>query len=339
MADARAARLLDAQVAFMVDELTDDDAAELLAAEVTALYDDLRPVPFGELVGRDTARAVARAVLAAVGGAQAVEEMVLTLVGRLHELPAHDEHDLGDVVQWGGVEAIVDVLTRSEQLREEVLRRFSQSPAVSQLAMRFVSALVGDAVQQNRERAERLPGMKSALAVGDLAARTARGIAPKQLEDVVGGVADRGAQAAMDRVSRAFVDAFDEAVVREALMEVWDLHAEDRVGGLRAYLPVEDAEAIAGNAHALWLDLHATDWFTSVVDAVVDAFVDRWEEESLGAVLEAHGLDDVVIAGLVRDHAPAVLRTLADHGVLEAAVRRRLTPFWHSAAAAAALEG
>lgn len=330
-----AERLLDAQVAFVVDELTGPAGAALVAEELRALLTALADVPMREVVPQEAARTTAHAAVAAVGGSDAIGAMVATLVPVLHGLDAHDEHDLGDVVMWGGVEAVVDVLTRSEQLREEVLRRLSQSPAVSTLSMRFVSALVGDAVQQNRERAEKLPGMKSVLGMGDLAARTARGMAPKQLENAVGGVADKGAQAAMERVSRALVDAFDEDVVREAVMQVWDLHAEDRVGGLRAYLPVEDLEDVAANGHALWLDLHATPWFAAVVDAAVDAFYTAHGDRPVGDVLADHGIDDAMVEAVAERHAASIVAALHERGQLEALVRRRLAPFF---AAPATLE-
>jgi hypothetical protein len=267
-------------------------------------------------------------VLAAVGPSDGVAAMVATLTPVLRDLDANDEHTLGEVVTCGGVEAAADVLTRSGQLREELLRRVARSPAVSTLALRFVQALVDDAVQQNRERAERLPGMKSVLGMGDLAARTARGMAPKQLNDVVGDAADRGAQVALERVSRAMVDAFDEDVARAAVMQVWDLHAEDTISGLKAYLADDDVEEFAATAHALWLDLHATPWFTAAVDAAVGAFFVRYGDEPVGAVLAELGLDDDLIATVVERHAGDLVAALHATGQLEALVRRRLAPFF-----------
>lgn len=336
-AAALADRLLDAQVAFVLDELTGPEGAALIAEEVRGVLTALEDVPLREVLDPDAVRTTVHGGLAAIGGSEALGAMVATLVPTLHGLDDHEQHDLGDVVMWGGIEAIVDVLTRSEQLREEVLERLSKSPAVSTLSMRFVSALVGDAVQQNRERAEKLPGMKSVLGMGDLAARTARGMAPKQLENAVGGVADKGAQAAMDRVSRALVDAFDEQVVREAVMEIWDLHAEDRIAGLRAYLPVEDVQDIAANGHALWLDLQGTPWFTAIVDAAIDAFFAAHGDRPVGEVLSDHGIDDALVEAAVERHATDLVAALHEHGQLEALVRRRLAPFYADPATLALL--
>lgn len=332
-ADQLAERLLDAQVAFVLAELSGPSAAALVATELGGLLAALDEVPVGELVDPDAVRATAHVLLDAVGESPAVAAIVATLVPLLHDLPASEDHQLGEVVDRATVEAVVAVLTGSQTLRQEVLRRLGQSPAVSVLALRFVSALVGDAVQQNRQRVERVPGAKSLLGMGDFAARQARGMAPKQLEKMVGGAADKGAQAAMERVSRALVDTFDEDAVRVAAMEVWDLHADDSVAGLRAYLTDDEVEQLAARGHAAWLEVHGTPWFRTVVDAAIDAFFERYRERTVGETLGELGLDRDALATEVERHAPRILEALHRDGHLEALVRRRIEPFFRSDAA------
>ena len=323
-------RLLDAQVAYLVAELSDPDAADLVAAELRSLLGALHDVPLHELVEPAALKATAGVFLAGVGGSPGLGVMVATLAPALRMLPSSGDHRLGEVIDRDAVAAVVGVVAGSATLREEVLRRLGQSQAVSVLAMQFVSALLGDAVQQNRERAEKVPGVRSLLGVGDFAARQARGMAPKQLERMVGGAADKGAQAAMERVSRALVDTFDEDAVRTAAMEVWDLHAEDTVAALGEYLTVAEVEHLAASGHEVWDGLHATPWFGEVVDVAIDAFFDVYGEHTLGDVLGEFGLGDDTLAAAVRRHAPQVLAVPHRDGHLEAAVRRRLEPFFHS---------
>lgn len=325
-----AERLLDAQVAYLVSQLSGPDGVALVAADLRSLVQAIGDVPVEELLDRAAVRAAVGRLLEAIGGSPGVGVIVAALVPVLQVLPDHDEHLLGDVVDRDVVATIVDVLARSQTLREEALRRLGQSPAVSMLAMRFVSALVGDAVQQNRERAEKVPGMKSLLGVGDFAARQARGMTPKQLERMVGGAADRGAQAAMERVSRAFADTFDEDAVRIAAMQVWDLHAEDAVARLRAYLTADELEHLAASGHQLWDGLRTTTWFTAVLDATVDAFFDVYGEHTVGDVLGEFGLGPDDVATEVARHAPRIIEALHRNGQLEAVIRRRLEPFFGS---------
>ena len=239
----------------------------------------------------------------------------------------------------GIAKALVDVLARSRPLREELLHRLGRSPAVAQLAMRFVSALVGDAVQENRQRVERVPGAKSLLGMGDFAARQARGMAPKQLERMVGGAADRGTQAAMERVTRALLDTFDADAVRTAAIEVWDLHARESVAGLRAYLTQDEAEQVAASGHDVWRGLQTPAWFRAALDAAVDAFLQRYGDEPVGAVLDELGTDDGLVSAAIQRHAPRILEVLHREGHLESLVRRRLEPFYRSEVALDILGG
>jgi len=116
-------------------------------------------------------------------------------------------------------------------------------------------------------------------------------------------------------------------------MQVWDLHAENDVAGLRAYLPQDDVEHVAASAHALWLDAHPTPWFRAVIGAAIGAFFEHYGEQTLGEVLEDLDLDRDGFAAVVERHAPSVLAALHRDGHLEALVRRRLAPFYESDAA------
>ena len=334
-----AEQLLEAQVAHLTAELGGAGAAELVAVEVRALVAGVAHVPLRELLDREAVRATLGALVDAVGDTPATAAMVGDLVPVLHALPANDDNLLGDVVDPDAVEALVDVLVRSRPLREELLRRLGRSPAVAQLAMRFVSALVGDAVQENRQRVERVPGAKSLLGMGDFAARQARGMAPKQLERMVGGAADRGTQAAMERVTRALLDTFDADAVRTAAIEVWDLHAREAVGGLRAYLTQDEAGQVAGSGYDVWRGLRTSAWFRAALDAAVDAFLERYGDEPVGEVLDELGIDDELVSALVERHAPRVLDVAHREGLVEALVRRRLEPFYRSEAALDILDG
>lgn len=337
--DALAERLLDAHVAHELASLTGDDGAQVLVAEVLAALAGLDDVPVGELVDADEVTATVVAGIERVGGSAAVAAVVTELVPALHGLDAAEEHLLGDVVDRTHVEALVDVLAGSSGLRTAVLDRLGRSPTLAVLSMRFVQALLGEAVEQNRKRAEKLPGMRSALKVGDFAARQAKGLAPRQLEQAIGGAADRGAQVAMERVSRALVETLDEDLVRVAVLELWDLHAAEPVAGLRAYLTAEEAEQVAGVGHAGWLDARTTPMVAAVAAAAVRGFLDRWGTSTVGELRAALGLDDDWLAAAVGRHAPRAVAALHDHGVLEVLVRRRLADFYASPAARAVLGG
>ena len=76
-------RLLDAQVAFVVDELTGQAGAELLATEVSGLVAAVRDTPVRAVLPPEAARSTLHAVLVAVGPSAGLAAMVATTVTEL----------------------------------------------------------------------------------------------------------------------------------------------------------------------------------------------------------------------------------------------------------------
>jgi hypothetical protein len=329
-AAALADRLLDAHVAHLVEELTGPDGTGAVAADVRILLEALADVTVHELIDHDAARGTVELLLDTVGRSAAVASLVETLPVLLYDLPADDVHHLGEVVDRRHVEALVDELARSANLRAEIRRRTEQSPTLAVVATRFVSALVSDTVQQNRRRAERLPGVKSMLGVGDFAARQARGMAPKQLEQLVGDAADLGTKVALERVIRALDDALDDEMIANAAMEIWDLHAAEPVAGLRAYLATSEVEGLAETGREAWRSAAASPWLRAAVDAAVARFLHRYEQYTVTEMLAALGLDVDRVVAEVQRHLPGALDALEQSGQLESLVRRRLEPFYRS---------
>ncbi len=328
-----AARLLDAQVAHLVAELTGPAATELVATELRHLLEAIRDVRVSALIDRDEARATVVSLLPAAAGSTALRELMSAFPSVIRDLSSNEDHRLADLVDRASVAAVVDELAGSEQLREEVLRRLGESPTLAQIAMRFVTALVGDAVQQNRERAERVPGVKSLFGVGDFAARQARGLAPKGLEQAIGGAADKGAQVATERVTRAMFDIVDGDAIRAVVMELWDLHADDPIASLRAYVAEDEVDDIAVGVHGVLAQVLATPWVAAVVGAGIEAFFDRYADVAVGELLDQLGIDDAMLDDLVGRHAPRLVDGLVSADVLAPVLRRRLAAFWSSPAA------
>ena len=79
-AAALADRLLDAQVAFVLDELTGPEGAALVAEEVRGVLTALEDVPLRDVLDPDAVRTTVHAGLAAIGASEALGAMVATLV-------------------------------------------------------------------------------------------------------------------------------------------------------------------------------------------------------------------------------------------------------------------
>ena len=331
MSEDVAERLLAAQVEWVVDQLTGDRLSELIARDVDdvlALADEFR---VDSVMGAGQVRASLVRLVELAGSGALLEDLAGVFADALYDLGAADEHRLGDVVDRDRVEALVDKALSMRQLHERAMERMAQSPLVSTVASRFVGSILNDFLAQNRQLAEKLPGAKSLFSLGASAASRVRNVG------IVGEAAERGTQMAMRRTNGAMREVMKDAPLKEAALEIWDLHAAEPVGELRAYLTRDDLREVALLVHGIVADAGTTEYVQAALGECVDAFFARYGEWSLAALLTELGVarDDVV--GELQALVPPLVEAAKEEGRLAGLVRERLAPFFGSEAVRAIL--
>lgn len=332
-------QLLDAQVKFVLAELSGKRFAKVVARDVDDILTVAGTLRVDEVVNAEQVKDLGRKLLDQVGGSAIVADLLAPLADALYELAASDEHLLGDVLARTPVVALIAKVLSIETLRERALARLGESPTVTTIAYRFAGKIVADFVQQNRARAERLPGMGSLLSFGTSAASRVKSVTERQLEGLVGDATAKGRLAALKATSNATRDLITDGLIQQAALEMWDLHADEPIGALRAYLAQRDLRDLVLIVHELLIAARTTEYAGLVLDVCVDVFFERYGEWDVAALLPEVGLSrDDLVEDVVRFAAPVLAAARAD-GVLEAQIRKRLTPFFHSRAVLAILGG
>lgn len=333
-----AQQLLDLQVAHHLEQLSGDALAATvseLATELLAAGGDAR---IADVVDEQVIAEIVRRALATVPGSKAVSEIVDLATTVLHEGP-HEAHPLGEVVERERVEALLDAVLELHPALDRALDRLAESPLVATVASRFMARIVGEVVQANKAVAGKVPGLGSLVSLGSSAASRAMGAADKQVEALIGGTVGKGSTFAVRRLNRIVVDTVRDPTTREALLEIWDLVAQEPVSGLDRHLSRDQLAEVVDAGHALAVDAIGTDRAAQLADVVVTAFFERFGEHTPAQLLDGLGIDqDDVVADLVR-LAPGVVDTLRESGELERMLRSRLEPFYASSEVAALLAG
>ncbi|MGI8678867.1 MAG: hypothetical protein ACR2LX_09305 [Jatrophihabitans sp.] len=322
-----AARLLDAQVAWVVAELTGPGLAELLERDVDDLLSIGEKLPLASVVSADAVKLVLRRAIDATGDSALLTSAIDTLADTIYDLPSASEHLLGDVVDRDHVDALVVKVLSMHRLQDQAMDRMLDSPAVGQVATRFVGKIVADFVQENRQRVEKLPGAKSLMSIGLGAASKVRNATQ---DTFIGDAAGRSAHYAIKRTNSATRELIREAPLREAALELWDLQATEPMSDLRAFLTSADLRELAQIVRGLIVDARSTDYAGDLIDACVDAVFTSYGSTDVTALLVDLGIGrDDLIFGL-QQLAPTLLDTLRDTGALDTIVRDRLAPFFES---------
>ncbi|MFH5210321.1 hypothetical protein ACHIPZ_19230 [Antrihabitans sp. NCIMB 15449] len=323
-------KLLDALVEFILAEVTDrfDDVVVREIDLVLAGADSIR---LGDVVDPADVKVTARIGVDQVGGSAVVSQLVVPFADVFYNLDAASEHNLGDVIDRDQVQALINAVLGLTTAQERLFERLTLSPLIAQLASRFVGSIINDFVAGNRKKAERLPGMSSIFSVGDKVVSTAAKVGKGQLDAVAG----MGAQYALKQTEGAVRDLVKNGPVEEAVLEVWDLHANEPVSELRLYVSEEENRELAELAYGAAMSTRNKEYLLALVDAWIDTFFENFGQSTVRELLDQLGLSrDDLIAEAAR-FAPPIIDALIANGVLADQLRQRLEPFFSSDAAIA----
>ena len=327
--DSLAQRLLDAQVRHHLDRLSGD----ALAATLSQLADDVLTAagrhPIEDLVDREAVKAVVVRALGTVPGSAAVRDIVEMATTVAYDGPA-EPYPIGELVDRERVEALVDSLLALHPVLERLLERLVASPLVGTVASRFMGRIVGEVLQANKAVTDRVPGLGSLMSFGTSAASKVMGAADRQFEGLIGDTVGKGGAFAVGRLNRIVIETLRDPTTREAVLQAWDLLAEERVRGLSQYAGREDVDGVVDAAHELVVATVANEHVAHLAEVVVDAFFDRFGRSTPTDLLDELGLTrDDLVADLVRN-APRALDAVRASGDLERILRSQLEPFYTS---------
>jgi hypothetical protein len=327
--DTLAQRLLDAQVRHHLDRLSGD----ALETTLSQLADDVLASAgrhsIEALVDREAVKAVVVRALGTVPGSAAVRGIVDLATTVAYDGP-EEPYPIGDLVDRERVEALVDSLLVLHPVLERLLERLVASPLVGTVASRFMGRIVGEVLQANKAVTDRVPGLGSLMSFGTSAASKVMGAADRQFEGLIGDTMGKGGVFAVRRLNRIVIETLRDPTTREAVLQAWDLLAEEQVQGLSRYADREDVAGVVDAVHDLAVATVANEHVAHLAEVVVDAFFDRFGGSSPTELLDELALSrDDLVDDLVRI-APRVVEAVRETGDLERIIRAQLEPFYAS---------
>lgn len=335
--ESRAQQLLDAQVSYHLDRLGGDR----LATTVSELARDVLTAadghPIEQLVDREQVKAIVVRALGTVPGSAAVTGIVELATSVAYDGP-EEPFPIGDLVERERVEQLLDALLELVPVVERVLDRLVASPLVGTTASRFMGRIVGEVLQANKAVADRVPGLGSLMSFGTSAASKVMGAADRQFEGLLGDTVGKGGAFAVRRLNRIVVETLRDPTTREAVLQAWDLLAEEQVAGLSRYADRDELTGVVDAVHELTVATLASEQVAQLAEVVVDAFFERFGGYSPPELLDELDLSrEDLVDDLVR-MAPLLLGALRETGDLERILRTQLEPFYASPEVSALLD-
>lgn len=327
---AVAQALLDAQVAFVVEELT---RAKRLAPVLDALLDhalaDAANLRLEQMVTRDMIKATARTYAIELDLQGGIPELIGDIARALHAHPVHERTRLADLISQRRFEDLLDHVLALKSIRRRLVGEVIASP----LYERIASALLYNGIRDYLARSTipaGIPGARSALKLGRAVVKRATAGFEDAIEDGLKQHIGRSVGSVSQKTAQSLLDGEHDEALREVALDSWKRLRELRIGELREDLSALDVEELFVTFYECWKELRGTDFIAQMIGTGIDTFFDKYGASSLSDLLEDLGIDrDLMLVEALR-FGPHVLAQLHAAGKLEPAARRLLEPFYRS---------
>lgn len=330
--------LLDAQVAWAVNRLTGDELPELAEKAVDDVLAVAEGATMTALVDPAMIKSIARMLATTVPPSSAATTLVEQSAEVVMSNPA-GTYTLREVIDRDNVARITDEVLALTPLLEKALDDLTHSPMMAALASRFVGRIVNDVIAGNRAVAEKIPGVGSLVSFGTKAAGKAIGKTGEQFGELFGDTAAKGAEFAMGRLNKIIVATLKDPSTRSAVLEVFDMYAEKKIGRLDKVLTLDDAKRIGGLGQDVAIAGAASEPILKLVDALIDGFFTVYGDYPAAQLLDELDITRDILVEYAVAGAPRLFDAVKESGELERIVREQLEPFFTSPEVAAILDG
>lgn len=312
--------LLEAQVAFWLQNLKGKKFEGLVADEVGRLYDQLQFITLNEAVDRDTVKATAQryAVEMDIGGG--IPELFGEIARVIFEFPASKKTALGEVVSDVVATEFIEKVFEQGGVIDHTLANVRNSAAFKHFLSDVVfTVLKGYLLEQNK--GTRLIRDWLSSKVPELSGN---------LEDRIRHLMDSGVAGSLDMVNEALDHQQYRETAMHSALEFWDVVRQWPLSSYRDYITEQDLQEFMVLGYEFWLNLRDTPYMKACIDAGVEFFFDKYGEETLQTLLDEIGVSREMVIEEISNYAPHLANLMIAQGLAESFIRRHLKRFYHS---------
>lgn len=326
---AKAEQLLDAQVAFLVDQISADNLQPLVESNVRQALKDAKKITLGDVITAESIKKTAIKYASDMDIGPGVPELVGDVAREIYHHPIFDQHTPGDLMSQKEYKEFVTKLAEMEDVRSKLISEVVSNPFYASLMSDLLYNGIQDYITSN-PLTKKIPGAQSMMKLGksvmDKASPNLEGAIKKYVASNIGATL---------RESERFLNKnlTNEKIV-ELGMDAWvDLKDLD-ISGFRKYITTTDIEEAYVVGFEYWKHLRTTGFYKACINAIIDFFYNKYRDTSLADLLQDLYIQDEMLVDDAMTFAPMVIEYLKHQGMLQDFLRRNLLPFFASEAVA-----
>jgi hypothetical protein len=299
---AKAEQLLDAQVAFMVDQISADNLQPLVETNLSHALEHAKSIKLGD---------VAR---------------------EIYHHKIFDDHTPGDLMNQKEYREFVAKLAEMEDARKKLIAEVVSNPFYASMMSDLLYHGIQDYITTN-PLAKKIPGAQSMMKFG----KSMMDKASPNLEAALKKYVASNISATLRESERFLHKNLTNEKIIELAMDAWVDFRDLKISGFRNYLTTRDIEEAYVAGFEYWKHLRTTEFYKACTCAIIDFFFEKYKDTNLYDLLQDLYIREDMMVEDAMTFAPMVIEYLKEQGMLQDFIRRNLLPFYESEAVATLL--
>jgi hypothetical protein len=331
---SKAAQLLDAHIAFTIEQLTGSGFQSLVEEHIDAALTDLSKLKLKDAVSAKQITSTALFYASEMDISPAIPELVGEIARRVYQHPGHDETRLEDLLDDQYFREFARKISEMRDVRERIVHESIGNPMYSELIGDVLYHGIKNYIADN-PLTKKIPGAQSMMKIG-------KGLMDKATPNLEAGLqkyVNQNIKSSLRESERFLQKHLDDDALYNMLLDVWDKIKRQKISVFKSYVSEDDIEDAFVIGFDFWRTLRQGDYYRGIIEAGVLFFFEKYGNSSLNEIMEEMGVDRDMIVRDVMLYVPGALKALQKKKLLEPVLRRTLSPFYESEAASAILDG
>lgn len=327
-----ASALLEAHVKFELAGFKGAKLRKFAEREVQELFRQADELTLNHISSVDRVMAAIQRVFVEADVGSNLSGVAADLAGAVLQAPAQSETRLKDILTREQAVTLLEQALKFQRQREKLIRKVMDNPVYQELVADLVYNGLVNYLQDENGISRAVPQVGSILEFGKrMANRASPGLEQRIERRIKDWLADR-LPVLIGRSERFLNEALSHEELHEAVMAGWDQIENRTLAELKQGTEGLELDELVVVSRDFWAHFRTTDYFRGCCRAAVERMFEQYGEMSLAALLDKLGVTETMVMTEVEANLLPIADVLRDQGYLEALLRRRLEPFYRSAA-------
>ncbi len=331
--------LLDAHVRHEVAALKGAKLRKFLEAEVDELLALAETVTLDRVTSVDQVMGVIRRVVIDMELDPGIPDLAADMATQVLNAEVQAQTRLGDILSRDQVTGFLEQAMELRQQRERVISEIMAHPVYQELVSNVVYHGLVNYLYEDNLLTRSVPGVGSMMKFGKKMANKAVPGLDETFERRIKAWLSDSLPGLIARSEQFLHRAFSDEELSDSVMAAWVALEDRTLAELQEGLGDVQLQEFVVLGYEFWLQFRQTGYFEACARAVVEHLFARYGNQPLQALLTDVGVNREVILAEVHAYVLPLMDVLHEEGYVEALVRRRLAPFYRSAAARKLLSG